>query len=289
MTSSRPSAGSAAAPRRRAPSPPNASPRTSAERLRARQALAYRGPDDPRHIGRVAQQRVERVAREDDGLDTGRRHHDREPRVPEPGPPLERRELAEEVAGAEVAEVLAVAPDRRRPVEQDVEVARRLPPADDLLARRGGHGPRGPRDTLELRVVQGGEEPRRREPLGPDPAALEPGVGGDGMAVTRRRDDRRLRRGRDDVGGLEPRDHALDVGRTRRVVQDAQPQRVAAAQARRGDQAEAGPGQAGDELRVPEGELLFVVDALEAAPEAGHAERRGKHELERLALLDAPL
>src|SRR3954471_7831482 len=207
MTSSPPSAGSAAAPRRRAPSPPSASPRTSAERLRARQALAYRGPDDPRHIGRVAQQRVERVAREDDGLDTGRRDHRREPRVPEPGPPLERRELAEEVAGAEVAEVLAVAPDRRRPVEQDVEVARRLPPADDLLARRGGHGPRGPRDTLELRGVQRGEERQRRDPLGTDPPALEPGAGGDGMAVTRRRDDRRLRRGRDDVGGLEPRDH----------------------------------------------------------------------------------
>src|SRR3954470_24222021 len=157
MTSSRPSAGSAAAPRRRAPSQPNASPRTSAERLRARQALAYRGPDDPRHIGRVAQQRVERVAREDDGLDTGRRDHRREPRVPEPGPPLERRELAEEVAGAEVAEVLAVAPNRRRPVEQDVEVARRLPSADDLLARRGGHGPRGGGDTLELAVGPGGE------------------------------------------------------------------------------------------------------------------------------------
>ena len=69
------------------------------------------------------------------------------------------------------------------------------------------------------------------------------------------------------LGGLEEREHPLDVGLARRVVEDAEAERVAAVQAGRGDEAEAALLERGRRARV-----AVVVESRRA--EAHDAERR---------------
>ena len=98
-------------------------------------------------------------------------------------------------------------------------------------------------------------------------------------------DDRRmalaLRLARLGLGGLEEGEHLLDVALGALVIQDAQAQREAAVQPRGRDQAGAASLQRGRDPGV-----ALVVEIVSA--EADDAERGRRHQLERLARLDAP-
>ena len=88
----------------------------------------------------------------------------------------------------------------------------------------------------------------------------------------------------DRLGGLEEREHTLDVLGAARVVEDAEAQRRPAVHARRRDEAHAALLERGDEaVREP----FVVVAGLRPAAEADDAERERRRQLELLTRLDA--
>ena len=98
------------------------------------QALARDAVDGALELGVRADELVEDVTRDAQQAHVGRGDHRRESRIAEAAPPVERRQLAEELARPELADALGADADVDGPGENDVEVLRHLPLRDDRLA-----------------------------------------------------------------------------------------------------------------------------------------------------------
>src|SRR5438093_5404638 len=245
---------------------------------------ADRSTDRRAHARRIANELVEELARQDERTNIGRREHRGETRIGEARAPLERRELTEEVPRAHVVDRVTVLKDTGRAVDDHVELATDVPLLDDRGAGRYANLARHACHAFEVARTESREQ---RETL--DRGRIhtwrsEPALVQARIAVVL--DHGRRRRRVVHRCGLEMLKHRLDVFPARRVVEDAQPDRETAAQFRRGDEADRATREKANQLGIQPLAAVLVVVA-EASAEAEHAERRGTHELERRAALDA--
>src|SRR5205823_7727317 len=90
-------------------------------------------------------------------------------------------------------------------------------------------------------------------------------------------------------GALEVLEHGGDVLTAGGVIEDAEPDREAAAQLRRGDESDVAAREAAHELGVHTLDAVLVGRAAHPSPEAKDAQRLGAHELELGAPSDALL
>ena len=185
---------------------------------------------------------------------------------------------------AHVVDRVTVLKDTGRAVDDHVELATDVPLLDDRGAGRYANLARHACHAFEVARTESREQ---RETLDrgrihtwrSEPALVQARIA---VVLDHGRRRRRVVHRR----GLEMLKHRLDVFPARRVVEDAQPDRETAAQFRRGDEADRATREKANQLGIQPLAAVLVVVA-EASAEAEHAERRGTHELERRAALDA--
>src|SRR5215216_2441026 len=145
--------------------------------------LARGHADPPLHRRRRADELGERRRRQHEQAGRRRRDDRGGPDVTEAGAPVERRQLAEEVARPEILDALAVALDLDRAADDRVEVARPVPAFDDGVAAEHAQLLRRPHDEVESGLLQVREKRDRANGILVELARLTPAADDVGALV----------------------------------------------------------------------------------------------------------